>query len=161
MNGHRALQNLTENGWKTTGLIKPIEEGIKPGIYNLFISKAAETENSVYEGLLLFIDKEKGLIYQQVNQDYITHKLESFEKFVVDDPVVSYVGIRGDEEREGYISRKSNIQSIFPFRKNIWSEEGSTTSWLRQEDIDFPGFYPGLFIFNPFGILKCEKYSSI
>jgi len=50
-------------------------------------------------------------------------KLEPFEKFVGDDPVISYVGIRGDEEREGYISRKSNIQSIFPFRKNIWSED--------------------------------------
>ena len=41
-------------------------------------------------------------------------KLEPFEKFVGDDPVISYVGIRGDEEREGYISKKSNIQSIFP-----------------------------------------------
>ena len=50
-------------------------------------------------------------------------KLEPFEKFVGDDPVVSYVGIRGDEDREGYISKKSNIQSIFPFRKNIWSED--------------------------------------
>ena len=50
-------------------------------------------------------------------------KLEPFEKFVGDDPVISYVGIRGDEDREGYISRKSNIQSIFPFRKNIFSED--------------------------------------
>jgi 3'-phosphoadenosine 5'-phosphosulfate sulfotransferase (PAPS reductase)/FAD synthetase len=50
-------------------------------------------------------------------------KLEPFEKFVGDDPVISYVGIRGDEDREGYISKKSNIQSIFPFRKNIWSED--------------------------------------
>jgi len=50
-------------------------------------------------------------------------KLDPFEKFVGNDPVVSYVGIRGDEDREGYISKKSNIQSIFPFRKNIWSED--------------------------------------
>jgi 3'-phosphoadenosine 5'-phosphosulfate sulfotransferase (PAPS reductase)/FAD synthetase len=50
-------------------------------------------------------------------------KLEPFEKYVGEDPVVSYVGIRGDEEREGYISTKKNIQSIFPFRKNIWSED--------------------------------------
>jgi len=50
-------------------------------------------------------------------------KLEPFEKFVKDDPVISYVGIRGDENREAYISRKSNIQSIFPFRRNIWSED--------------------------------------
>jgi len=48
-------------------------------------------------------------------------KLEPFEEFVANDPVISYVAIRGDEEREGYISRKPNIQSIFPFRKNIWS----------------------------------------
>ena len=50
-------------------------------------------------------------------------KLEPFERFVGTDLVISYVGIRGDEEREGYISRKTNIQSIFPFRKNIWSED--------------------------------------
>ncbi|TLV00345.1 phosphoadenosine phosphosulfate reductase family protein [Dyadobacter luticola] len=50
-------------------------------------------------------------------------KLEPFEKFVGNDPVISYVGIRGDEDREGYISKKPNIQSIFPFRKNIWSED--------------------------------------
>lgn len=50
-------------------------------------------------------------------------KLEPFERYVGDDPVVSYVGIRGDEDREGYISKKTNIQSIFPFRKNIWSED--------------------------------------
>lgn len=50
-------------------------------------------------------------------------KLEPFEKWVGNDPVISYVGIRGDEDREGYISKKSNIQSIFPFRKNIWSED--------------------------------------
>jgi 3'-phosphoadenosine 5'-phosphosulfate sulfotransferase (PAPS reductase)/FAD synthetase len=50
-------------------------------------------------------------------------KLEPFEKYVGTEPVISYVGIRGDEEREGYISTKKNIQSIFPFRKNIWSED--------------------------------------
>lgn len=51
-------------------------------------------------------------------------KLEPFEKYIAgDEPIISYVGIRGDEDREGYISKKSNIQSIFPFRKNIWSED--------------------------------------
>ncbi len=50
-------------------------------------------------------------------------KLDPFEKWVGEDPVISYVGIRGDEDREGYISKKTNIQSIFPFRQNIWSED--------------------------------------
>ncbi|MEY8590744.1 phosphoadenosine phosphosulfate reductase [Butyricimonas hominis] len=50
-------------------------------------------------------------------------KLAEFEKFVGDEPTISYVGIRGDEEREGYVSTKPNIQAIFPFRRNIWSME--------------------------------------
>lgn len=62
-------------------------------------------------------------------------KLEPFEKFVGDDPVISYVGIRGDEDREGYISKKSNIQSIFPFRKNIWSED-VVSKFLSNNNID-------------------------
>ena len=48
-------------------------------------------------------------------------KLDEMEKFVGDAHTISYVGIRGDEDREGYISTKPNIQAIFPFRKNIWS----------------------------------------
>lgn len=70
------------------------------------------------------LDQYKGYL-PSVNSRWCTKKLklEPFEKFVGDDPVVSYVGIRGDENREGYISRKVNIQSIFPFRKNIWSED--------------------------------------
>lgn len=50
-------------------------------------------------------------------------KLEPFENYVGTSPVISYVGIRGDEDRDGYISTKKNIQSIFPFRKNIWSQD--------------------------------------
>lgn len=48
-------------------------------------------------------------------------KILPFEEYVGDQLTISYVGIRGDENREGYISTKPNIQSIFPFRKNIWS----------------------------------------
>jgi len=50
-------------------------------------------------------------------------KIQPFEAFVGDAPTLSYVGIRGDEEREGYLSKKANIQAIFPFRRNIWSED--------------------------------------
>ncbi len=71
-----------------------------------------------------FIKIYKGYI-PSTNARWCTKKLklEPFEDFVGNDPVISYVGIRGDEERDGYISTKSNIQSIFPFRKNIWSED--------------------------------------
>jgi 3'-phosphoadenosine 5'-phosphosulfate sulfotransferase (PAPS reductase)/FAD synthetase len=61
-------------------------------------------------------------------------KLDPFEEFVGTEPVVSYVGIRGDEDREGYISKKTNIQSIFPFRKSIWSED-VVAKLLKNENI--------------------------
>lgn len=44
-----------------------------------------------------------------------TMKIAPFEKFVKDDPVISYVGIRADENREGYISQKPTIKAVFPF----------------------------------------------
>lgn len=59
-------------------------------------------------------------------------KLEPFENYVGDDLVVSYVGIRGDEQREGYISTKKNIQSVFPFRKNIWSQDVMTKLFTNK-----------------------------
>lgn len=44
-------------------------------------------------------------------------KLKPFENYVGDDPVINYVGLRADEEREGYISKRSNIQAVYPFRE--------------------------------------------
>jgi 3'-phosphoadenosine 5'-phosphosulfate sulfotransferase (PAPS reductase)/FAD synthetase len=52
-------------------------------------------------------------------------KIEPFEAFVGTDPVISYIGIRADEDREGYISTKPNITPVFPFK-----EDG-----LRLDDI--------------------------
>lgn len=43
-------------------------------------------------------------------------KIEPFEAFVGTDPVVSYIGIRADEDRDGYISTKPNITPMFPFK---------------------------------------------
>jgi 3'-phosphoadenosine 5'-phosphosulfate sulfotransferase (PAPS reductase)/FAD synthetase len=45
-------------------------------------------------------------------------KLKPFEDFVGDDPVTSYVGIRADEDRSGYISTKDNIKPTFPFKED-------------------------------------------
>lgn len=45
-------------------------------------------------------------------------KLKPFEEYVGEEPVVSYVGIRADEDREGYISTKPNIRPTFPFKED-------------------------------------------
>lgn len=42
-------------------------------------------------------------------------KIKPFEDFVGDDPVITYVGIRADENREGYVSKKETIKAVFPF----------------------------------------------
>ena len=42
-------------------------------------------------------------------------KLEPLEAFVGHDPCVSYIGIRADEQRGGYISHKPNIKAVYPF----------------------------------------------
>ena len=43
-------------------------------------------------------------------------KLKPFESYVGTDAVINYVGLRADEPREGYISKKSNIRTVYPFR---------------------------------------------
>lgn len=63
-------------------------------------------------------------------------KLRPFERYVGTDYVVSYVGIRGDEERSAYISKQPNIQSIMPFRKNIWSDE-VVLNVFKNQNIDY------------------------
>lgn len=44
-------------------------------------------------------------------------KLKPFEEYVGEQPVISYVGIRADEARSGYISTKPNIKPVFPLKE--------------------------------------------
>jgi len=45
-------------------------------------------------------------------------KIKPFEQFIGDDECVSYIGIRADEDREGYISTRPNIKPVFPFKED-------------------------------------------
>ena len=67
-------------------------------------------------------------------------KIKPFEQYIGDDDVVSYVGIRADEDREGYVSTKPNIRPVFPFK-----EDGLTrTDILRILDeagLGLPEYY--------------------
>lgn len=66
-------------------------------------------------------------------------KLKPFEKFVGEDKVINYVGLRADEDREGYISTKPNITAVYPFR-----EAGLTLSdihrILNESGLGLPGY---------------------
>lgn len=45
-------------------------------------------------------------------------KLRPFEEFIGDDNVISYIGIRADEDRTGYISHKETITTVYPFKED-------------------------------------------
>lgn len=68
-------------------------------------------------------------------------KIKPYEKFIGDDPVVSYVGIRADEpHRQGYISGKPGVTTVFPF-----AEDGLVKSDIYRilEDcgLGLPSYY--------------------
>ncbi len=42
-------------------------------------------------------------------------KIEPFEEFIGDDECITYIGIRADEFRDGYLSLKPNIKAKYPF----------------------------------------------
>jgi Phosphoadenosine phosphosulfate reductase family len=106
---------------ETYALIDKMESYLGKQIIKLKAAEASHEENPFDHFIKLY-----GGYIPSAQARWCTKKLklEPFEsQLVKDELAISYVGIRGDEDREGYISSKINIQSIFPFRKNIWSEE--------------------------------------
>ena len=66
-------------------------------------------------------------------------KIKPFEAFIGDDSCISYVGIRGDENRQGYVSKKDNIQAVFPFvEDNIVRED---VFRILEESVCIPKYY--------------------
>lgn len=66
-------------------------------------------------------------------------KLKPFEKYIGDDPVINYVGLRADEDREGYISHKPNIIVNYPFREAGLVFE-DIIRILQESGIGFPKY---------------------
>ena len=67
-------------------------------------------------------------------------KLKPFEDYVGDQPVVSYVGIRADENREGYISTKPNITARFPFKED-GIKKPDVIRILEEAGLGIPDYY--------------------
>ncbi len=67
-------------------------------------------------------------------------KIKPLERYVGDDSVFSYVGIRADENRSGYVSRRPNITPVFPFK-----EDGVTKAdvyrLLEKSGLGLPAYY--------------------
>jgi 3'-phosphoadenosine 5'-phosphosulfate sulfotransferase (PAPS reductase)/FAD synthetase len=66
-------------------------------------------------------------------------KLKPFEQYVGDQQVISYVGLRADEDRVGYISGKSNIKTVFPFKEDGINYAG-VMKILEESGIGLPPY---------------------
>ena len=67
-------------------------------------------------------------------------KIRPFEKYVGDDEVMMYVGIRADEDRSAYISTKPNIKTVIPFRDAGIGIDG-VHRILEESGVGLPAYY--------------------
>ncbi|HVB44490.1 MAG TPA: phosphoadenosine phosphosulfate reductase family protein [Streptosporangiaceae bacterium] len=67
-------------------------------------------------------------------------KIKPLEAWLGDDQAVSYVAIRADENRLGYISTKPNITTVFPFRDDGIDKDG-VMRILDESGVGLPDYY--------------------
>jgi hypothetical protein len=67
-------------------------------------------------------------------------KIKPLEEWVGNDEVISYVAIRADENRLGYISTKPNITAVFPFKEDGIDRAG-VDRILDEAGIGLPEYY--------------------
>jgi len=67
-------------------------------------------------------------------------KIHPLEKFIGDDEAISYVGIRADEDRDGYISTKPKIKPVYPFKER-GLVKADILKLLEESGIGLPSYY--------------------
>lgn len=67
-------------------------------------------------------------------------KIKPLEEFIGDDAAVSYIGIRADENRDGYVSTKPNITPVFPFKERGLVKQ-DILNILEESGIGIPAYY--------------------
>ena len=67
-------------------------------------------------------------------------KIAPLEQFIGNDEAISYVGIRADEKRDGYISTKPNIKAVYPF-KEAGLVHTDILRLLEESGIGLPSYY--------------------
>ena len=88
------------------------------------------------------LDMKKGYL-PSPNSRWCTEflKIKPYEKYIGNDIVISYVGIRADEpHRTGYISTKSNIKTVFPFMQDGINRD-AVIRILEDAGLGLPEYY--------------------
>jgi hypothetical protein len=67
-------------------------------------------------------------------------KIKPLEAWIGEDPTLTYVGIRADENRDGYISSKPNITPVLPFKEDGLVKE-DILRILDEAGVGLPSYY--------------------
>lgn len=67
-------------------------------------------------------------------------KIEPLERHIGEDKAISYIAIRADEDREGYVSTKPNIQPVFPFKEDHIIKR-DVIRMLEGSGLGLPSYY--------------------
>jgi hypothetical protein len=67
-------------------------------------------------------------------------KIKPLEAWIGDDEAYSYIAIRADEQRDGYISHKPNIHPVYPFKEAGVDKDG-VMRILADAGIGLPTYY--------------------
>ena len=99
------------------------------------------TRLSAQKGFDHFLEMYNGFLPSpQARWCTIMMKIKPLEEYVGDDEAISYVGIRADEDRLGYVSTKPNIKAVFPFREDGIVKE-DVMRILDESGIGMPEYY--------------------
>ncbi len=67
-------------------------------------------------------------------------KIQPLEEWIGDQETYSYIGIRADEHRSGYISTKPNIHPVFPFKEDGVNKD-QVLRILDNAGVGLPSYY--------------------
>jgi hypothetical protein len=67
-------------------------------------------------------------------------KIKPLEEWIGDRPTFSYIAIRADEHRDGYISHKPNITAVYPFKEANIDKDG-VLRILDDAGLGLPTYY--------------------
>ena len=69
-------------------------------------------------------------------------KIKPLEEWIGDDEseIYSYIGIRADENRAGYVSSKKNVHPVYPFKENNLTKD-DIMGILEESGVGVPSYY--------------------
>ncbi len=67
-------------------------------------------------------------------------KIKPYERYIKNDSAFSYIGLRADEDREGYLSTRTNIMPRYPFIMD-GLEYSDIEYLLESSGLGFPEYY--------------------